>query len=104
MSERVEATGISIRTLNSPPSWTGEGSLIIAEPWVRDARCAETDPDLFFPDHGDRAASVAAKKVCASCDVAVQCLEFALRTQQMHGVWGGTTTRQRTAMRRQVAS
>ncbi|HEX4288967.1 MAG TPA: WhiB family transcriptional regulator, partial [Trebonia sp.] len=32
---------------------------------------------------------------CARCPVRSECLDFALRTRQMHGVWGGTTAEER---------
>lgn len=64
------------------------------EPWEDSARCAETDPDLFFPvvgaDHGR-----AAKKVCGACDVRTRCLAFALTENIGHGVWGGLTADER---------
>jgi len=36
-----------------------------------------------------------AKAVCASCLVRQPCLEFALATHQVHGVWGGLTEEER---------
>ncbi len=32
-----------------------------------------------------------AKAVCAGCQVRRECLQYALATRQLHGVWGGTT-------------
>ncbi len=72
--------------------WTGAAALIRPEPWVQDARCAELDPELWFPEQGGTA--VPAKKICGSCDVRVQCLAYALRTGQEEGVWGGKSARQ----------
>lgn len=70
------------------------GLVLDPEPWTREALCAEVDPDLFFPE-GKGTDSTNAKKVCASCDVRAQCLEYALRTEQQHGIWGGVAIRER---------
>jgi WhiB family redox-sensing transcriptional regulator len=70
-------------------------------PWMDEALCAQTDPDMFFPEKGGSARS--AKRVCASCDVREQCLDYALATGQTEGVWGGLTPRQRRATGRFIA-
>jgi WhiB family transcriptional regulator, redox-sensing transcriptional regulator len=62
--------------------------------WRELAACQSADPDLFFPvsftgKSVDQAAE--AKAVCARCLVQRQCLAFALRTRQAHGIWGGLT-------------
>ena len=66
--------------------------------WRAAAACRFADPDLFFPvsDLGkglDQEAE--AKAICAGCRVRRQCLAFALRTRQVHGIWGGLTERER---------
>jgi WhiB family transcriptional regulator, redox-sensing transcriptional regulator len=66
--------------------------------WWRSAACQEADPELFFPvaAHGPGAREVArAKAVCAACRVRRQCLQYALATHQLHGVWGGTSEDER---------
>ena len=62
--------------------------------WRVRAACQSTDPDLFFPASStgkslEQAAE--ARAVCAHCLVRRQCLAFALRTRQAHGIWGGLT-------------
>ena len=52
---------------------------------------------LFFPENGDRATE--AKKICSGCPVATECLAFAQDTGQAYGVWGGTSPRDRSAIR-----
>ena len=60
------------------------------EPWTRDAACATTDPDMFFPHPSDVEGVRAAKRICAQCPVAADCLAFAARSpRQEHGIWGG---------------
>jgi WhiB family redox-sensing transcriptional regulator len=66
--------------------------------WVGDAVCAQTDPEVFFPEKG--ASSREARRVCRGCGVRKECLEFALRTGQRFGVWGGVSERQRRSMKR----
>lgn len=73
-----------------------------SEPWVRDALCAQVDPELFFPE-GNHSPDDAVQ-VCCSCDVRVQCLAYALRTGQSHGVWGGKSQNQLARMREKVVS
>lgn len=51
---------------------------------------------LFFSDSG--AIQATAKQVCAGCPVVAECLEFA-RQFEMPGVFGGTSKKQRQAMR-----
>ena len=68
------------------------------EDWRSAAACRSADPDLFFPvsDPGASLAQAAeAKAICAGCPVHRQCLAFALRTGQIHGIWGGLTERER---------
>lgn len=66
------------------------------EPWMDEARCAEVDPDLFFPERGDAAKD--AKKVCGGCPVVDQCLQYALKNEFMDGIWGGTSANERRVM------
>jgi WhiB family redox-sensing transcriptional regulator len=42
-----------------------------------------------------------AKAICARCAVQPDCLAFALRVRQMHGVWGGATAEERYLLLRQ---
>lgn len=60
--------------------------------WMRDAVCAQTDPDAFFPEKGQ--SSAAARLVCRGCPVRDACREWANATDQRHGVWGELTSRQ----------
>lgn len=54
--------------------------------------CATTDPELFFPDSGDR--GLAAKAICARCPFTAPCRDYA-RGNDVHGVWGGETRHER---------
>jgi WhiB family transcriptional regulator, redox-sensing transcriptional regulator len=73
--------------------------------WPSAAACLSADPDLFFPvsSSGKSLEQVAeAKAICATCRVRPECLAFALRTQQVHGIWGGTTEDERAASWRRL--
>jgi WhiB family redox-sensing transcriptional regulator len=61
--------------------------------WQARARCAETDPETFYPEKGG--STRAAKKVCRGCDVTSECLEYALENEEPAGVWGGMSERER---------
>lgn len=66
--------------------------------WRTSAACRTADPELFFPvsEVGPAREDIArAKEVCHSCRVRRQCLQFALTTHQIYGVWGGTTEEER---------
>ena len=80
----------------------GPDFLNITKPpeWTTDALCAQVDPELWFPEKGDQARE--AKRLCAGCDVRVECLAYALAHRERFGVWGGTTERERRRMRRPV--
>jgi WhiB family transcriptional regulator, redox-sensing transcriptional regulator len=68
--------------------------------WELSAACRLHDPELFFPvSHAGAslAQARAAKAICAVCPVRTQCLEFAQRTRQRHGIWGGLTEQERNA-------
>lgn len=61
--------------------------------WAKDGDCRKVDAGLFFPEVGIGVNQ--AKAVCEDCRVEEECLEFALATEQKHGVWGGKSERER---------
>jgi WhiB family redox-sensing transcriptional regulator len=69
--------------------------------WMDGAPCAETDPEVFFPEALGYAESTRrARDICHGCPVQVACLSFALTHDERHGIWAGTTPDQRQAMTR----
>ncbi|WP_170165653.1 MULTISPECIES: WhiB family transcriptional regulator [Agrococcus] len=66
--------------------------------WQADALCAETDPEAFFPEKGGSTRD--AKRICESCDVRQQCLEYALENDERFGIWGGLSERERRKLRK----
>jgi WhiB family transcriptional regulator, redox-sensing transcriptional regulator len=72
--------------------------------WREEASCIHVDTNIFFPVGltGNAIEQTnLAKSVCQDCHVRLQCLEFSLRTNQDHGVWGGATEEERRILRRQ---
>ena len=68
--------------------------------WQDQALCAQTDPEAFFPEKGGSTRE--AKRVCRSCDVRTQCLEYALENDERFGIWGGLSERERRRIKREV--
>lgn len=64
--------------------------------WKNLAACAETDPEIFFPDKGGSAQP--AKSVCAGCEVSAQCLADAVSRGETWGIWGGRTAHERRGL------
>ena len=66
--------------------------------WQTDALCAQTDPEAFFPEKGGSTRD--AKRICTTCEVKAQCLEYALQNDERFGIWGGLSERERRRLRR----
>ena len=89
MPRRVDAGGISVAVG------------IVHETWHLKAACRGPESALFFPPsvaerREDREGREArAKQICYECHVREDCLEFALRVREPHGIWGGLTESER---------
>ncbi|WP_374115846.1 WhiB family transcriptional regulator [Kineococcus sp. TRM81007] len=84
----------------APPP-TGLSGLTPEDPgWQELALCAQTDPEAFFPEKGGSTRE--AKRVCQSCEVRQECLEYALAHDERFGIWGGLSERERRRLKRQV--
>lgn len=66
--------------------------------WQSDSLCAQTDPEAFFPEKGGSTRD--AKKICTSCEVRTNCLEYALKNDERFGIWGGLSERERRKLRK----
>lgn len=65
------------------------------------AACAQTDPEVFFPEKGG--STKQAKRVCReACGMRDECLSFALENGERFGVWGGLSERERRALSRRA--
>lgn len=76
-------------------------------PWIADALCTQTDPELFFP-HGKGSVTKfmanRAREVCYRCPVIAECRQYAIERPSLQGVWGGTTDEQRRELRKEARS
>lgn len=88
------ATPFAALTFGDVPEW-----MRVSSP---DAVCAQTDPELWFPEQGQR-SSVVAKRLCQGCPLMQACREWALARPDKaeFGVWGGLTEHERRMLRRQ---
>lgn len=68
-----------------------------ARPWLDHAACRGVPTAVFFPGIGKPTAP--AKKICADCPVLDPCLDYALETPWLTGIWGGTSEKQRREIR-----
>ena len=66
------------------------------EAWRTRGACRSVDPETFFPAPNE--PSEGAVALCGTCVVQGACLAWALQAGDGHGVWGGTTPRERRAM------
>lgn len=69
--------------------------------WQSDALCAQTDPEAFFPEKGGSTRE--AKRICESCEVRAECLQYALENDERFGIWGGMSERERRRLRREAS-
>ncbi|HEV7888599.1 MAG TPA: WhiB family transcriptional regulator [Acidimicrobiales bacterium] len=67
--------------------------------WMAQGKCRDVPPSVFFPSDG--VGVDAARRICADCPVKAPCLEYALLNRIDHGVWGGTSERERRRIARQ---
>lgn len=71
--------------------------------WMARGACQGKPPALFFRDEEEDAGP--AKEICSTCGVKAECLSYALiqsKDATDAGIWGGTTPKERRAMRRRV--
>ena len=70
--------------------------------WWFEGVCAQTDPEVFFPEKGGSVRE--AKAVCARCPVRAQCLAHALAHGERFGVWGGLSEPERRRLQLHAGS
>jgi WhiB family redox-sensing transcriptional regulator len=84
--------------LSSPLHAPDPMAAVVNRPaWQDLAACRNRDTADYFPARGEPTADALA--TCAGCGVRGACLAFALAEPLLTGVWGGTTQRQRRAIR-----
>jgi WhiB family redox-sensing transcriptional regulator len=98
LADRLAASREQLTT-PPPPAAAEDGE----RDWRADAACRDADPELFFPEPGQLPQAAKAKEVCAGCTVRGPCLDNALHgplaRDDHHGIFAGTTARDRTRLR-----
>jgi WhiB family transcriptional regulator, redox-sensing transcriptional regulator len=97
MTRERAGQGRNIGMATSSGAATGGGlsSTDLQIGWQYRAACKGPVSNLFFaPNHLERkeerlAREAAAKAICRTCPVLVECREYALLVREPHGVWGG---------------
>lgn len=69
--------------------------------WEVLALCAQTDPEAFFPEKGEKGQN--GKDICARCEVTAACLQYALDNDERFGIYGGLSPQERKTLKRQSA-
>jgi len=76
----------------------------VDEAWQREAACRGPESVLFFapaaaePRPEREAREARAKAICGGCPVTHECLAYALRIREPHGIWGGLNETERRAL------
>lgn len=66
--------------------------------WRRYAACKGESPQVFFFE--DTSPNHQARRMCVTCPVRIDCLEYATEFEKDWGIWGGVTARVRLTLRR----
>lgn len=63
--------------------------------------CAQTDPELFFPETAGESNKIkrVVKQICGHCEFQTECLEYAL-VNEVVGIWGGMLDSERRVIKR----
>lgn len=61
--------------------------------------CRDVNPDIFYPVYDSPSSTAAAIAICDRCGIKPECLEWALKHDEM-GVWGGTSEATRRSLKR----
>lgn len=79
------------------------------ESWMMDGEChrqaqeyregRSTLVNMFYNER-NRTQVISAKRLCSKCNVQAKCLDYALKAPHDNGIWGGTTPRERSKIRR----
>lgn len=73
----------------------------VDDDWMVAATCSGINPQTFYPtDTSDEYAAATIEAYCDRCPVMGECLDYALITNQEHGIWGGMAEDKRRRVRR----
>lgn len=82
------------------PHYSSEYMKLLSAIHTAGTVACESYPEMFFPEDVPDPVirhqfTVIAKAMCARCPVKTVCFEYALETDQRHGIWGGTSPDER---------
>lgn len=99
------ASDHEVEALPSLTDYPGELNLLAAiirdgpGAWRHEAACVGLPVETFFATPNS-ARGRFARSVCLGCPVMAQCAEYARSDPYTHGMWGATSTQDRTRTRR----
>tara|TARA_Y100000361_G_scaffold152765_1_gene172992 strand:+ start:150 stop:443 length:294 start_codon:yes stop_codon:yes gene_type:complete len=68
--------------------------------WMKKGSCRGLQTDIFYHEQGHLNINTA-KAICSGCSIREQCLDYAMRNQELYGIWGGYTTSERSVLRKE---
>jgi WhiB family redox-sensing transcriptional regulator len=71
---------------------------VVRPAWMALAACRGEPTSTFFVEAGGNLTQ--ARELCARCSVRSECLDYALEDCELVGCFGGTSQRERRAMRK----
>lgn len=110
MSLSTERQFAGLETLPYPSSAESTATVIrLPEPrtpsdeyWDAAAPCREIGTDMFYPEKSEAARDP--KSICQGCNFVAKCLTDAFNNNEMYGVWGGLSERERRLVRKSATS
>lgn len=74
--------------------------VIVDNTWQEHAACRNHPTDLFFPTDNTHPHKITiARSICQGCTVRDECLDAALTRNELFGIWGGYTVKERRKIR-----
>ncbi len=71
------------------------------EEWRSRAACRGLSPEIFYEEveEGSDNHGAAAKAVCSTCEVQMECLAYSIENNERFGIWGGIGDDRRARLR-----
>lgn len=70
--------------------------------WTEKAACKNENSEVFFCDSPDKNINMNrqtyAKSICKKCEVAAECLMYAINNNEAFGIWGSFAPKERNAL------
>ena len=67
----------------------------MSRPWQEIAACRGLPAEMFYPFHRNELGKKRALRICDRCEVAEQCLAYAIKNDEQWGIWGGLSRPER---------